>query len=151
MTNKELAMLGWRFEEAQKMLGTNAKGHDFIEAFEAAGISKQTEILTTISNELLALEKEKKVPYRVWQAEARDEQEKINNELAKAFGEEPGFHDYINLEAHTFINSTIELIVNWAAIGATEPEKTVAFANALVEASNFAKNFRYNGFTEIYD
>lgn len=151
MTNKELAMLGWRFEEAQKMLGTNAKGHDFIEAFEAAGISKQTEILTTISNELLALAVDKKVPHEVWTGEVEDEQEEINNKLAKAFGEEPGYHSYVTLsESANWHTDKIEIKVNWSCIGAQSPDKAVAFADALTEAANFAKTFKYNGFTEIW-
>lgn len=153
MTNKEMGMVNWKFEEVQKALGTDKRGSDFVKVWEAAGISKQTEILTKISNELLAMESEKQVPHVVWTGEVQDKQTEINEKLAAAFDEEPGYHEYIRLEDHTSWtrHSQIRLQVNWSCIGSQDPEAAVAFAEALTEAANFAKNFRYNGFTETWD
>lgn len=153
MTNKEYGMVNWKFEEVQKALGTDAKGTDFQKVWDTAELSKQTEILTKISNELLALESKKEVPHVVWTGEVRDEQNKINEALAAAFGEEPGYHEYVRLEDHTSWTrgSQIELQVNWSCIGAQSPDAAVAFAEALTEAANYAKTFHYNGFTETWD
>lgn len=151
MTKKTLGMIKWKFEEVQKALGTEAKGSEFLKVWKAAGLSKQTEILTNISNELLALEADKKVPHEVWTGEIEDVQEEINNKLAKAFGEEPGYHSYVTLrENANWQTDKIEIKVNWSCIGAQSPDKAVAFADALTEAANFAKTFNNNGFTEIW-
>ena len=44
----------------------------------------------------------------------------------------------------------IEIGVNWGAIGTMTPEKTIEFAQKLVEAAEVAKSFIYNGYIIDY-
>ena len=43
-------------------------------------------------------------------------------------------------------NSSIQLGVNWAAIGTVSPEETEEFAHALLTAAEDCRNFKYNGY-----
>ena len=43
-------------------------------------------------------------------------------------------------------DSTIQVGVNWAAIGTVSPEETEEFAHALLKAAEDCRNFKYNGY-----
>lgn len=43
-------------------------------------------------------------------------------------------------------NSSIQLGINWAAIGTVSPEEAEEFAHALLEAVEDCRNFKYNGY-----
>ena len=151
MNKKEYAMIGWRFEKAQKMLGTTAIGKDFLKVWNDAGLSEQTRILTEISNEMLELDKQHKVPHKILQAEIAEEADSLNAEVCNAFGDERGAHEYIRFEYNTWNDRPVKLEVNWSCCGSQDPKVAMAFAEALLEASKYAKSFRYNGYTEVWD
>lgn len=84
----------------------------------------------------------------------REQQDKINQKLHdKAFTEDRYVVDYIKFNRNFSIfsdNKIVNIEVNWCCIGATTPEKAMAFAEALLEASEVAKNYKYNGYTVEY-
>jgi len=48
------------------------------------------------------------------------------------------------------LERTVQLGVNWGAIGTVAPEKAEAFAEELKAAAQEAKTFKYNGYTIVY-
>ena len=46
----------------------------------------------------------------------------------------------------TFENPSIQVGVNWAAIGTVSPEEAEEFAHALLAAAEDCRNFKYNGY-----
>lgn len=49
-----------------------------------------------------------------------------------------------------FPDETVELGVNWAALGTMDAEETKNFAEALMKAANAVATFKYNGYKVIY-
>ena len=43
-------------------------------------------------------------------------------------------------------NSSIQLGINWSAIGTVSPEEAEEFAHTLLEAAEDCRNFKYNGY-----
>ena len=45
-----------------------------------------------------------------------------------------------------FMDSPIQMGINWAAIGTVPPEEAEEFAHTLLEAAKDCRNFKYNGY-----
>ena len=57
-----------------------------------------------------------------------------------------GSHVEIFELGDTLENSSIQLGINWAAIGTVPPEEAEEFAHTLLEAAEDCRNFKYNGY-----
>ncbi len=88
------------------------------------------------------------VDFITFTKEIQDITEEINQKLHdKAFKDDKYTHRYIFFDYPCFIgDNKIKLEVNWSAIGNTTPEKTKAFAEALMEAAQIAESYHYNNF-----
>ena len=94
----------------------------------------------------------KAVDFNVLRNEIQRQQDAINLWLHnEAFEDDRYVRDYISLYTKPcYGKETVQLQVNWSAIGSVSPEKAEAFGKALVEASEVCEHFKYNGYEITY-
>lgn len=90
----------------------------------------------------------KTVSYRNFQKEVHNVERWINQQLCLELGSED-VSEYIQLE-NIKTDGSIQMAVNWSALGSISPEGTRTFAEWLDTAADEAERFYYNGYQIAY-
>ena len=90
------------------------------------------------------------IDYYDYQKELKRVNEELR-EISNRLMNEDHWKGYAEITAVSYGDQPIKTAVNWCAIGDTEPDKAIAFAELLKEAAELAKGFKYNGYTPTFN